>query len=88
MLRIAREVGLDFIQLHGLEDKLEFLGTEFGLIPRYVVPDELDLLEEQSLLLTQCVSLPLLDSEVGVKGSYLIGRLLRSYLQKLYLLVG
>ena len=44
VFRIAREVGLDFIQLHGLEDKLEFLCTEFGLIPRYVVPDELDLL--------------------------------------------
>ena len=30
MFRIAREVGLDFIQLHGLEDKLEFWVQNLG----------------------------------------------------------
>lgn len=68
VFRIARELDLDFIQLHGLEDKVLFINDEFGVIPRYVVPDEIDLLQEQSNALMQCVSLPLLDSEAGGEG--------------------
>ncbi|CAX44275.1 n-(5'-phosphoribosyl)anthranilate isomerase, putative [Candida dubliniensis CD36] len=71
VFRIARELGLDFIQLHGSEDKLEFVNSEFGIIPRYVVPDEMDLLGEQAPSLMQCVSLPLLDSEAGGEGKVL-----------------
>ncbi|RCK60625.1 N-(5'-phosphoribosyl)anthranilate isomerase [Candida viswanathii] len=79
VFRIARELGLDFIQLHGLEDKLLFVNDEFGIIPRYVVPDEIDLLKQQSESLMQCVSLPLLDSEAGGEGKLIDW----SYIEKL-----
>ncbi|EMG46002.1 hypothetical protein G210_3770, partial [Candida maltosa Xu316] len=65
VFRIARELDLDFIQLHGSEDKLSFINDEFGVIARYVVPNEIELLKEQSTSWMKCISMPLLDSEVG-----------------------
>lgn len=79
VFRIARELDLDFIQLHGLEDKLLFVNDEFGIIPRYVVPDEIQLLKDQGESLMQCISLPLLDSEAGGEGKVIDW----SYIEKL-----
>ncbi|CAI5757756.1 unnamed protein product [Candida verbasci] len=68
VIRIATELELDFIQLHGNEDKLEYLGYGFGVIPRYIIPKEHELLKEHADILVGQLSLPLLDSDLGGEG--------------------
>lgn len=71
---IANELQLDFIQLHGSEDKVDFIerngDSRFGIIPRYVIPKELEGLKVQlvELMKKRSLSIPLLDSEAGGEG--------------------
>ncbi|GEQ67564.1 hypothetical protein JCM33374_g1229 [Metschnikowia sp. JCM 33374] len=73
---MARECGLDFIQLHGSEDVESYLefdaNHEFGIIKRYVIPDHIELMREFFPSVTntqkQGFLLPLLDSEAGGEG--------------------
>lgn len=69
----ARKLKLDFIQLHGSENKLDYVnavGDEFGIIIRYVVPSEVELMKSQlpEFARRKVVVLPLLDSDVGGEG--------------------
>lgn len=70
VLKIANEIGLDFIQLHGSEQKLDYINDEFGLVPRYVVPQDTEKLKHDSeeLMKRGVLSLPLLDSAQGGEG--------------------
>ncbi|RLV91263.1 hypothetical protein JA1_003985 [Spathaspora sp. JA1] len=75
VISIANELQLDFIQLHGRENNVEFFTSEeiigkFGLIVRYVMPDQWDDLMEQGEYLTneRIFAIPLLDSEAGGEG--------------------
>ena len=73
VVSIAREIGLDFIQLHGSEPKLDFVADdddEFGWILRYVVPQDTQQLRNDGEVLIQrgALSLPLLDSAQGGEG--------------------
>ncbi|KAI5966687.1 TRP1 [Candida theae] len=70
VLSIARRIGLDFIQLHGSEPKLDFVNDEFGLVFRYVVPRDTELMREHGLHMMRngVLGLPLLDSEQGGEG--------------------
>lgn len=71
---IATELELDFIQLHGSEDKVLFFNAnselKFGIIPRYVVPKDVDLMKQhfQQVHELHGFALPLLDSEAGGEG--------------------
>lgn len=76
----ARELNLDFIQLHGSEDKVKFAefnarDKKFVIIPRYVVPNDTSKLEAvlHSMLnngeyVGNGMGIPLLDSEAGGEG--------------------
>lgn len=70
----AKELGLDFIQLHGSEDKLDYFAQnrdlQFGIIPRYVLPQDIDVMRAHfgDLQKTPGMVLPLLDSEAGGEG--------------------
>ncbi|KAI5956096.1 TRP1 [Candida margitis] len=71
VFKLAREIGLDFIQLHGEETKLDFVNDdEFGFILRYVVPQDTEQLREdgEELMKRGVLSLPLLDSAQGGEG--------------------
>ncbi|KAG5416773.1 TRP1 [Candida metapsilosis] len=70
VLDLAKQIGLDFIQLHGSEPKLDFVNDEFGVIFRYVVPRDTENLrtDGESLMEKGVLSLPLLDSEQGGDG--------------------
>ncbi|EGW34624.1 phosphoribosylanthranilate isomerase [Spathaspora passalidarum NRRL Y-27907] len=75
VVSIATELELDFIQLHGNEDKMAFFKDEriagkFGIIPRYVIPTQFPDLAEQGEYLTKekLFAIPLLDSEAGGEG--------------------
>ena len=80
VFKTASELDLDFIQLHGSEDKREFVNynskdKKFVIIGRYVVPSDVANLESmfESLLKDRQyvgggLSIPLLDSEAGGEG--------------------
>ncbi|KAI3404669.1 TRP1 [Candida oxycetoniae] len=74
VLHVAKELNLDFIQLHGDENKLEFIkaGKEhgFGVIPRYVIPQQVEKLKSDSeeIMKLGSLSIPLLDSDQGGEG--------------------
>lgn len=78
VFRLARECGVDFIQLHGSEDTTEYvrynrtLNHQFGIIQRYVIPDHMDDMAKFFPTVTstenQGFILPLLDSEAGGEG--------------------
>ncbi|CUM65497.1 uncharacterized protein PRCAT00003142001 [Priceomyces carsonii] len=74
VFKIATELRLDFIQLHGDEDKGEFLEynkeLNFGIIPRYVVPRDVDVMRRlfSTLINSNGFAFPLLDSEGGGDG--------------------
>ncbi|EAZ63723.2 phosphoribosylanthranilate isomerase [Scheffersomyces stipitis CBS 6054] len=70
----ALRLDLDFIQLHGSENKLEYAelnkDSKFGVIPRYVVPKDIDVIKSQLSTFKNraYVTIPLLDSEAGGEG--------------------
>lgn len=72
----ASEIGLDIIQLHGSEDKLEYAkpnvsDLKYALIPRFVLPKDVKEMENVFLQHSDVqdgILLPLLDSEAGGKG--------------------
>ncbi|WLF77702.1 bifunctional tryptophan synthase trp1 [Lodderomyces elongisporus] len=70
----ASDLNLDFVQLHGDENKTEFirLATElgFGVIPRYVIPRDIEQLKKdtQEIVKLGALSIPLLDSDQGGEG--------------------
>ncbi|ODV76822.1 phosphoribosylanthranilate isomerase [Suhomyces tanzawaensis NRRL Y-17324] len=72
--KTALALEIDFIQLHGSENKLEYLERNsegnYGLINRYVVPTEAETLAQHVHKFTQEKELviPLLDSEAGGEG--------------------
>ena len=82
VFKIATELKLDFVQLHGDEDSLKFcdLNLEkgkprFGVIPRFVVPndvdkmyDVLDRIIKDKRWVGKGFVLPLLDAEAGGEG--------------------
>ncbi|EDK39528.2 hypothetical protein PGUG_03626 [Meyerozyma guilliermondii ATCC 6260] len=80
VFKTANELDLDIIQLHGSEDKPEFVkynskNEKFVIIGRYVVPSDVPNLEPmfESLLkdgkyVGGGLSIPLLDSEAGGEG--------------------
>ncbi|CAN3375352.1 hypothetical protein DIURU_002448 [Diutina rugosa] len=71
---LAREIGVDFIQLHGSEDKPSFFAhnknLEFGIIPRYVLDRDENDMKVHFANLDQFpgMAIPLLDSEAGGEG--------------------
>lgn len=82
VFKIAKELSLDFIQLHGNEDKEKFCqynsleeSCKYGIIPRFVIPKDIDVMDK---LFTETIrdnvyagngfALPLLDSELGGEG--------------------
>lgn len=69
----ARDLSLDFIQLHGSEDLQTYLDLnegEFGIIKRFVIPTQIDYMQLVfESLNSQGFALPLLDSELGGEGS-------------------
>lgn len=71
---IATELELDFIQLHGSEDKLEYFARNrdhnFGIIPRYVLPRDVEVMEKHFGALHEMPGfvLPLLDLDAGGEG--------------------
>jgi phosphoribosylanthranilate isomerase len=71
---MATDLELDFIQLHGNEDKMLFFAAnaelKFGIIPRYVVPKDIQLMKQQFEQFHKLhgFGLPLLDSEAGGEG--------------------
>ncbi|KAK6455977.1 phosphoribosylanthranilate isomerase [Scheffersomyces xylosifermentans] len=68
----AKRLQLDFIQLHGSEEKIQFAEKtyQFGIIPRYVVPQDVDTMKKDlgTFKEKKYVGLPLLDSEAGGEG--------------------
>ncbi|KAK6461991.1 phosphoribosylanthranilate isomerase [Scheffersomyces coipomensis] len=73
VLEIAHKLQLDFIQLHGSENKIEYsksIPHQFGVIPRYVIPEQTELMpiEFQKFIELKTVGLPLLDSDAGGEG--------------------
>lgn len=74
VLHIAKLVGLDFIQLHGSEDKIQFTDAAdklgLGTISRYVVPQDIHVAEDNAteFSMNKYVALQLLDSEAGGEG--------------------
>lgn len=70
---LAEIVGLDCIQLHGNEDKLQFLQANDGkylINPRYVIPQDIEIMKNHFSQYHKFSSfgLPLLDSEAGGEG--------------------
>ncbi|KAI5955722.1 TRP1 [Candida jiufengensis] len=70
VFKIADDLKLDFIQLHGNENIKDYLNPKFGVIKRYVLPKDLETLKEDSeyIMNERILSLPLLDSEEGGEG--------------------
>lgn len=75
VFKLAREIDLDIIQLHGSEDKLEYgvrnanEDLQFGIIPRFVIPQ--DIVSMKTIFESKMengILLPLLDSEAGGEG--------------------
>lgn len=79
VFRVAEEIGVDFIQLHGSEDLNDYLEfnekREFGIVKRYVVPKDTELLSNTFATFLKRGSqnngfmFALLDSEVGGEGT-------------------
>lgn len=79
VFRVADDIGVDFIQLHGneeLKDYLEFNEKcQFGIVKRYVIPKDIELLTTTfSTFLRRGARnngfmLPLLDSDAGGEGT-------------------
>lgn len=73
---IAQKVGVDFIQLHGKEIKMDYVdaniagGSVYGIIGRYVVPQQIQIIESEleTFRLQKHLFLPLLDSDAGGDG--------------------
>lgn len=79
---LGEDLGLDIIQLHGKEDKMEYChyndvncARKYGIIPRFVIPDEIDSI--YSILNELLVDgkykgngflIPLLDGDMGGEG--------------------
>lgn len=74
VFKLAREIGIDFIQLHGSENKPEFFAQnkdlEFGIIPRYVIDRDQDDMSAHFASVSQLpgMAIPLLDSDAGGEG--------------------
>ena len=74
VFEIADELELDFIQLHGSENKLDFISrnneSKYGIIGRYVVPKDVEEMESHlsDFMNHKLVVLALLDSEAGGEG--------------------
>ncbi|KAI5966304.1 TRP1 [Candida pseudojiufengensis] len=68
--KIAQNLNLDFIQLHGNENLKDYLNLGFGVIKRYVLPKDLEILKNDSnyVMNEKILSLQLLDSEEGGEG--------------------
>lgn len=100
VFKTANELNLDFIQLHGSEDKSEFVNfnskdRKFVIIGRYVVPSEIPDLEPmfKSLLkdgkyVGGGLSIPLLDSEAGGEGITIDWDVVGGILKGKFLLAG
>lgn len=81
ILDISTTTGIDIIQLHGKEDKLAYINelSNHGkvVIPRYVIPDDIDLINNtlQGIFNGKYQGngflLPLLDGEMGGTGNKL-----------------
>lgn len=82
VFKIAGELSLDFIQLHGNEDKEKFCqynslkeSCTYGIIPRFVIPKDIDVMDKlftetirDNVYVGSGLALPLLDSELGGEG--------------------
>lgn len=81
VFKIANELELDFIQLHGDEDIQEFCGynsqhdSKYGIIPRFVLPKDIAKMDKifaspinESTSAFNGLALSLLDSELGGEG--------------------
>ncbi|CAK9438735.1 uncharacterized protein LODBEIA_P29590 [Lodderomyces beijingensis] len=74
VLQSAKELQLDFIQLHGDEDKMEwiekFTDAGFGVVPRYVIPRDVEQLKSDTAKMMEmgALCLPLVDSDQGGEG--------------------
>lgn len=82
VFEIANELNLDFIQLHGDEDKGEFYkynevheSLRYGIVSRFVIPKDIELMNEvfgglieDNKCTTKGYAVPLLDSELGGEG--------------------
>lgn len=73
VFELAKEVGLDCVQLHGSEDKVEYFQANDGqylINPRYVIPQDNEAMKIQFELFHKYpgFGLPLLDSEAGGEG--------------------
>lgn len=101
VFKLADEVGLDIIQLHGNENKMEYCkynesqGLNYGIIARYVIPNEIDIIyssfEEIYIggrYFGSGFLLPLLDSEVGGEGKVIDWSLLDDLSIGKYILAG
>lgn len=71
---IASDLNIDFIQLHGSENKSEYIeynsDKRFGVLSRYVIPKDITLMKDTFEILKNKngFALPLLDSEYGGEG--------------------
>ncbi|KAK6203640.1 phosphoribosylanthranilate isomerase [Scheffersomyces amazonensis] len=73
VLDTASKLELDFIQLHGNENKVEYIkliNHKFGVIPRYVIPQQINIMPHdfEQIINFKSVSIPLLDSDAGGEG--------------------
>lgn len=94
VFKIAQELDVDFIQLHGneiLEDYHKYnqdkFNGKFGIIKRYVIPKDIELMSQTFSNMNNGLALALLDSELGGEGKTIDW----SYLNKMdgqYILAG
>lgn len=95
VFELANQLELDFIQLHGSEDPLEFMtfntSRKFCIIKRFVLPNQTDYMTNFLKNLhekpNQGFALPLLDSELGGEGKTIDWSLIND-LQGSFILAG
>lgn len=95
VFELANQLELDFIQLHGSENPLDFMtlntGKKFCIIKRFVLPNQTDYMTNFFKVLhekpNQGFSLPLLDSELGGEGKTIDWSLIND-LQGSFILAG
>lgn len=102
VFEIADKVGVDILQLHGNENKLQYCkfnasehNKKYGVIPRYVIPNEIPsiLSDFEDILIGgkyfgNGFLIPLLDSELGGEGKVLDWTLLHQLKVGKYILAG
>lgn len=102
VFRVATELKLDFVQLHGDEDSLRFCDMNLenekprvGVIPRFVIPkdidrmyDVLDRIIKDKRWVGKGFALPLLDAEAGGEGKTIDWKAVERLEKGRYILAG